>query len=169
MRMKRIAIGLLSLAVIGIYAQPSWAWLFHHCGGCKYSTYICCRPYNAFTPVCFGNITGIGCCPIALGCCQPPPPPPNFCCGPAMCDPCCDGGSCCSGPGMVLPPNTGNFTPPPPTPLPSSVSLWQPPRYPVGQPYNVQQVSYYPGYYPPYNPAYWPTPAAPMPNYWYGR
>jgi hypothetical protein len=175
MRMKRIAIALVSLAVIGVYAQPSWAWFLHRCCGCKYTTYICCRPYNAFTPVCFGNITGLGCCPVALNCCQQPQM--NCCqpswCGPSVCDSgCCDSGACYSH-SMPVP---GNFTPPPPMPVTGPVSYgWnQPAPYAMVPPYGmqqgVQQTSYYPPYYAPYNPGYyWPTAPAPMPNYWYGR
>jgi hypothetical protein len=175
MRIKRILVGLLSLAVVGLSVQPSFARLFHHCCGCGYSTYICCRPYNAFTPVCFGNITGLGCCPVALNCCQPSG-------GPSWYDSGC-GGACSASPSQSLP-TPGNFTPPPPTPMKGAVSYWwnqQEPYAMVPQamvpqammpqpmvlPYNVQQTSYYPGYY---NPGYyWPTAPAPMPNYWYGR
>src|SRR5205807_1538328 len=145
MSMKRTIIGLMSLAVIGICAQPSWAWLFHHCCGCRYSTYICCQPYNAFTPVCFGNITGLGCCPIAMNCCQQSAPPVFA--GPNFCDS-CDNGSCFDGPSYPAPgPGPGNFTPPPPTPVNGPVSYrWnQPAPYTMAQPYNIQQASYYRG------------------------
>jgi hypothetical protein len=176
MRMKQLAVGLLSLAAVGLFAQPSFAWLLHRCCGCKYSTYICCRPYNAFTPVCFGNITGLGCCPIALNCCQPSCPAPMY--SPTWGDSGCDGGACYGAPMQSLPmqslPVPGNFTPPPPTPMNGAVSyMWhQPQPYAMVPPYNynVQQTSYYPGYYPQYNPGYyWPTAPAPMPNYWQGR
>jgi hypothetical protein len=179
MRMKRMVVGLLSLAVVGLTAQPSFAWLLSRCCGCKYTTYICCRPYNAFTPVCFGNITGLGCCPVALNCCQPSGPP-SYPCG-ASCDSHCDvgasyGGYMNSTPMQSMPmqsmPAPGNFTPPPPTPMNGAVSYWwnqQQPYAMVPQyapQYGVQQT----GYYPPYNPGYyWPTAPAPMPNYWYGR
>jgi hypothetical protein len=29
--------------------------------------HICCKQYNAFTPVCFGNVNCIGCCPPSCG------------------------------------------------------------------------------------------------------
>src|SRR5262249_21364963 len=35
-----------------------------------YSTFICCRPYNAFSPVCYGSICCDGCCPLQT--CTPP-------------------------------------------------------------------------------------------------
>jgi len=173
--MKQIAVGLLSLAAIGLFAQPSFAWLMHRCCGCKYSTYICCQPYNAFTPVCFGNITGLGCCPVALNCCQPSCCQSNCgwqascgspCCGPSCCDSGCNSGTYYSGPSSYPLPVPGNFTPPPPTPMNGAVSYGWNQQYPMVPPYQVQQTSYY----PPYNPGYyWPTAPAPMPNYWYGR
>jgi hypothetical protein len=175
MRTKRILVAILSLAVVGLSAQPSFAWLLHRCCGCKYSTVICCQPYNAFTPVCFGNITGLGCCPIAMSCCQQGGPSLPYGAG---CDGQCDASY--SGPSTPVP---GNFTPPPPTPMKGAVSYWwnQPQTYAMAPqamlpqamvpqamvpPYSVQQTSYYPAYNPGY---YWPTAPAPMPNYWYGR
>src|SRR5260370_30639585 len=80
MRMKTIVIGLLSLGAFAASVQPVRAFLcWRHCC-CKYSTYICCRPYNAFTPTCYGSITCNGCCPMQFSnggpFCPPPLPPP---------------------------------------------------------------------------------------------
>src|SRR6185437_13302700 len=97
---KRILVGLLSVAALLVNSTVSYAWLFNHCCGCKYSMYICCRPYNAFTPVCSGNISCNGCCPMMGGCCPSPCMPscfsgcPSPCCPPCGPSSCCDSGCC---------------------------------------------------------------------------
>src|SRR5581483_2173642 len=110
MKRQHATLGLLSLAVLGICApQGSAFWFCKDRGYLKYSTYIVCRPYNAFSPICSGSITCDGCCPSFGGClpmggcgyspmCAPPmvtsplcfSPP---CCPspPVCCDPCATG------------------------------------------------------------------------------
>ena len=148
--MKRIFLALSSLAVIGISAQPSWAWLFHHCHGCKYSTYICCTPYNAFTPVCFGNINCCGCCPVANWGQQA--------CGPMGCASGFDGGGYLGQlpagaqlvPGQPAP---GMSTVPFQAPMPAPAPGVRPMGY--GGPMNPWPVMIQPtGYGPAYNPMY---------------
>ena len=149
--MKRniFALGLLSLACAAFFVGESQAWHFwhHH----RYATHITCRPYNAFTPMCWGNLTCDGCCP-------------SFGCGgnqmPMTMGAPCFGGACAAAPanGPVMPPAAGgpNFTPPPPMPLPMG------PNTTMYQPMNLSQVGYYPMYPQYYMPQY------PMPNYGYG-
>ncbi|MFN4259981.1 MAG: hypothetical protein ACK4RK_11865 [Gemmataceae bacterium] len=56
------------------------------CRGCRnsccYQYSVCCCPYNAFSPICCGNVCCKGCCPQP--CCPQP-----CCCDPCCCDPCC--------------------------------------------------------------------------------
>ena len=72
MKFTRWAVGLWSLTALLMLAGNADAWLFNHCGGCHgchshchhcYETHICCRAYNAFTPICWGNLYCDGCCP----------------------------------------------------------------------------------------------------------
>src|SRR5882724_5345371 len=100
--LKLSILGLLSLAALAATPSVSQAWgglwdCLCSCCGCnqldRCSTYICCRPYNAFTPVCFGSITCNGCAPIVMqppvvpncGGWMPPPPYAPYGCGPAGC------------------------------------------------------------------------------------
>jgi hypothetical protein len=67
MKSKLLVLSFLSLAGLAAGATPAQAWLFHHGHGIhRHSTVIICRPYNAFTPVCYGNLVCDGCCPIGL-------------------------------------------------------------------------------------------------------
>ncbi len=60
---KLLTASVLSIATLALVAGQAPAWsLLHHCH-CCYQYCICCRPYNAFSPVCFGNVNCIGCCP----------------------------------------------------------------------------------------------------------
>ncbi len=201
---KRILVSLLSVAALALNGPAAQAWFgFRHCCGCsKYSTYLCIRPYNAFSPVCCGSITATGCCPMfgGMGFGGPGYPPPsmpscfNSCCAPSYSSSgCCDSG-CLPPAGAVAPvpnpqgqslppspmpngPGGPTFTPPNPTPMPTSQHWQAPLPYNYGvvqtagyqQPYPVPQPAYYPGYYPGSYPGYYPmTPAYNVPNYWYG-
>src|SRR5271168_3906033 len=68
--MKRniLALGLLSLCCVALCAGSAHAlfdcWLPRH----RYVTHITCRPYNAFTPICWGNLVCDGCNPSPCGC-----------------------------------------------------------------------------------------------------
>ncbi|HZU37358.1 MAG TPA: hypothetical protein VFA18_15650, partial [Gemmataceae bacterium] len=69
---KLIVFASLSVAGLILSSSQASAWWCHHC--ChdnKCCTTICLRPYNAFTPVCCGNLSCNGCCPINMtqGCC----------------------------------------------------------------------------------------------------
>src|SRR5438067_10747813 len=85
----------LGLGAVGLSAGPASAHHLLKCHCYKKCACICCKPYNAFSPVVFGNFCFEGCCP-SFGCCQPPAPPPC----PEPCGGCADG-SCggCGGPG----------------------------------------------------------------------
>src|SRR4051794_41712875 len=105
---KILVLGLLSLTALSVLPQQLFA--FKRCWRCCRCTQrIIVRPYNAFTPVCCGSITGIGCNPLSLGCCAPGA---GFMgCGPGPCMPSCFTGGCCYG-GVGAPP--GALVPPPP-------------------------------------------------------
>jgi len=66
MKSKLFVCSLLSVVGLALAATPAWAFLrlFHKHGIHRHSTVIVCRPYNAFTPVCSGNIVCDGCCPF---------------------------------------------------------------------------------------------------------
>src|SRR5262249_25806429 len=112
---KLFAAGFLSLAMLGMANAPASAWFncchpWRCCGKCVQT--ICCRPYNAFTPVCFGTICCTGCCPLATCCPMPLTGPmdsiPGPSCafpgdGPGCFGPSCGGPSCgpdCGGGAM---------------------------------------------------------------------
>jgi hypothetical protein len=182
---KLLAVGFLSLAMLGVANAPAFAighlLHFHCCDRC--CSYICCRQYNAFTPVCFGNITCVGCCPFGNCGLQAPSfqsagYPGGDCCD-ACADGYCPGGSCGEGcVSSVLPPatnkkgtangNAPNFTPPMPTPvdgnpMPTSMlrqNYWGNRVMPAGY-----QPMYYPGYgYYPQMPMRYPTAPQPAMN-----
>ena len=94
MKFTRWADGLWSLTALLLLAGNADAWLFNHCHSCSgvgggfqplhpfrcchaFETHICVRPYNAFTPICWGNLYCDGCNPnpqgVASGCCIPTP------------------------------------------------------------------------------------------------
>lgn len=175
MKMKKIVIGLLGLAVVAAGVPQVQAWCCWRRCCCKYSTYICCKPYNAFTPCCYGSICCNGCCPMQFscgGCSSPCCPSP--CCGPTIVSSnCCDGGwghpvePAPFAPGYQPMPAPGpgpapNWVPPAPVPMVGQAPMWNMPA--------VQQTGYFPGYYPSYQPqAYWSTMPVAAPSYWYGR
>lgn len=77
---KLLALGLLSVAALGLATAPASAWwpCFPLCGSkccSKCCVPVCCRQYNAFSPPCcdtccpinFGG--GGGCCPSNQTCC----------------------------------------------------------------------------------------------------
>jgi hypothetical protein len=66
---KLLALGFLSLAALAWATAPASAWW--PCGKCcsKCCTTICVRQYNAFTPICCGNLCCTGCCPMTFGGC----------------------------------------------------------------------------------------------------
>ncbi len=166
MKRRSLIVSLLTVAVLGLSAHNVCAFFFLKHKLHKYSTYICCKPYNAFTPVCFGSVTCTGCCP-SFGCPQP-------CCPPAAAPyvtPPMGHGHChdCmashaphySAPSHPSneqsPPPAGNgkqpgFTPPAPTPV---AGMYRP---------GVHAANYRPAPYPMYgyNRAYRPNPYATM-------
>jgi hypothetical protein len=178
---KLLMLGLMSLVVLGGSAQEGWAW--GRCGCNKYTTTLCIRPYNAFSPVAYGSIVADGCMPINLyggqlgplgmgGCCAPP-----SCFGPNYGGGCCSSGCCENGclpapgsfanaptmqvtPGQQMPQGQPGqpFTPPAPTPVPVGQSSYMVPMQPtMGYGYGpIQPAGYVPGYQPMYNPYYNP-------------
>jgi hypothetical protein len=178
---KLIILGIFSLGLVGLWAQRGEAGLFD-CWHChrkcdRFSTHITIRQYNAFSPVCSGNVFCQGCTPsccfagIGGGCCPPLPPmmPPAFCPFPPMFPPfhhgmeppTCFNSGCCDTP--CLPPPHGNPPTPPHQPhpaVPADPNFNPPPPTPLpamshqyapaANPF--QTVGYYQGGYPYYYP-----------------
>lgn len=184
MKRKILALGLFSLCSLAVFAgesqaffgllspyHPSSLWHKHN----RYVTHITCRPYNAFTPICWGNLVCDGCvpspCGVASGCLPMTmgvPPWAQASCGPYM------GGGCAPDfshatdmpPVHTMPAPAPGFTGPPPQPLPPGHTM---------MPYTgVSQANYYPMYMPTYPNYYMPTyynpyqAWQPNPYYWYG-
>src|SRR2546423_62662 len=76
MKRKILALGLFSLCCLALFTgesraffgllspyHPSSLWHRHN----RYVTHITCRPYNAFTPICWGNLVCDGACPSPCG------------------------------------------------------------------------------------------------------
>lgn len=179
MKSKILALAMLSVVGWAASATDARAFGLFPCFHRGYSVIIC-RPYNAFTPMCYGNIVCDGCCPtLSCNSCGFVPGAPIQSCLPMM----CSNGSCealpaATGPAKSVPapgqaapmpmPMGPTFTPPMPTPAPNQTSMyWNP------QAYGVQTAGYNPGYYPTYpmnyNPYYnYPmVPSVPAPYYWY--
>ena len=160
---RKILLRIVQPLQLGFLRRESQAWLlqcFHHH---KYTTQITCRPYNAFTPICWGNLTCDGCCP-SFGCGGNQMPmmmgAPYACAAPMY------GNGCVAGnmPNSAPMPPVNNFTPPMPMPVTPGTTMY---------PYQgVSQANFYPpqAYYPSmptyYNPyaGYYPAP-----YYWYAR
>jgi hypothetical protein len=91
---KLLFVALLSLAGVGLTSGQASAWLFcHHC--CSGSATLCIKPYNAFSPSCFGTIACDGCFPVNFG--NHGPCGPYGPCGAGGCGaggPACGGGWC---------------------------------------------------------------------------
>lgn len=171
---RKIAFGLFSLCTLALFATESQAWCLFRCH--KYTTQITCRPYNAFTPICWGNLTCDGCCPnpcgVAGGCLPMNMGAPPWASGAGP----CFGGAC--GHNAMVPapaPANNQFTPPMPMPLPMGPNTTMYPYQGVSQanfypqPYYPQ--AYYPQSYYPYAPMYYypNTAYQPMPYYWHGQ
>jgi len=192
MKIRILALAVLSL--VGWALSTSNASAFCLLPNCFHKNYsvIICRPYNAFTPMCYGNVVCDGCCPSPYcggGACQPPiqrclPPIYNTgCCDTS----CCDNGCCyngylpsapayaAAGPAMMMPP-PGMQMPgmqplpsmQPPVPMPNNQEFTPPPPTPAPNPvYNQTSMRWNPqgNYVQPagYYPGYYP--AYPM-NYY---
>jgi hypothetical protein len=170
----------LALLACGMTATPSFAHAFglftcHGCcrGCCKRGCMtFCCRQYNAFTPVCCGNICCDGCLPFGGGAGGGGPGP--LACGPGGCDGGYDGVSELPAGAQPAAPAAGPALPTKPMPTGSTSMYQAAPGYGA-----VQSAGYYPGYGYRYPAAYGPasgygpmvTPAFnPMavPAYWNG-
>ena len=165
--MKRniLALSLLSLCTLALFSGSVDAWCFHK----HHTTRITCRPYNAFTPICWGNLVCDGCCPspcgVASGCmpmqmgfgggCGLPYMAGGYAPAPA------------SATDRPMPDiRSTPYTPPMPMPVPSGPNVSMNPYQGVAQAnYNPYPPMYYmPIYYTPYQ-GY----SQPMPYYWYGN
>jgi hypothetical protein len=185
---KILLLSLFSLGVLGVVAHTGEAGLLRHlCGHCdsKFSTYICMRQYNAFTPICSGNLTCHGCCPMTFCGGMPPMPnpymggcmpPPMMCAPPPMVPPyCCTTGGCCDAECLPPPvtaynghygvpapvdPGSHGFSPVPAPVNPGSQGFTPPAPSPLPQ---MSYMGMNPGYmnnvqpvgYYPYNPYYY--------------
>jgi hypothetical protein len=184
MKRKILALGLYSLCCLALFTSESNAFfgLFSHHN--RYVTTITCRPYNAFTPICWGNLVCDGCCPnpcgVASGCLPTSMGIPPWAYSYGMGHGLASGGGCCVGdscgasdmPAAAPVRPQPSFTPPMPMPMPGGPGMTM---YPQPQPQQgVSQANYYPqpmyapqyypGYYPMYNPYMQQAP-----SYWYGR
>jgi hypothetical protein len=176
MKRKMLALGCLSVCWVAMFAMDCQAWHCRH----KCAMHITCRPYNAFTPICWGNITCDGCCPSPCGVAGGQVPMMGqLGCGVAGYGmPYATGFGAASATDMrpMMPPaQSAPFVPPVPMPVGPNTTMVPPgavaqANYPMYAPqYYVPQ--YYPYYVPTYATPYmgWPT-AQPMPYYWgYGR
>lgn len=178
---KCILAGLVALAAFTVTTESASAGpLLNRWRNRNHSTYICVRPYNAFTPVAHGRIHATGVCPVTL---TPPsyfPPPyaPSCFAGPAlgpMYAPFCGQEGDCHGAPIFVPgdptPHGPTFTPPAPTPINPSSFQW-PGHYGYGvirtSAYQPNYYGAYPQYYPPQNLSASPWMGCTVPNYWYG-
>jgi hypothetical protein len=195
MKRKILAVGVLSLCCLGLAAGESQAFFgmfnpwnpYSYCNRHnRYVTQITCRPYNAFTPIAWGNLVCDGCvpnpCGVASGCLPlTMGPPPWACpgnCGPSGCGMpymgggCGSGGCCASDMGPMMSSAPMMSSPPSyPMPMPQDNrgpgGFQGPMPMPVGPnttmmyPPNagVAQANYQPAYYPMPYPNYY------MPNY----
>ena len=171
---KFLTSALLGLASLGLALPTASAGtfgLFPHCGFCcrKCCTF-CVRPYNAFSPVCSGNICLDGIYPFASGYPGAGGQYLNY-----NGVPCCSAPVDCDGTCMDQQPDGT------PTPIQAGASVFAN-QYPVQAPAGpamgsptwqgypqppVQPTGYNPGYYPGYNYGYPPVaPAGAV--YYYG-
>lgn len=186
MKAKILALGLFSLCATMFMAQSAQAWGLCHDWCHRYVTKITCRPYNAFTPICWGNLVCDGCVPNPCGVAGGFMPL-NFGVPPWACNACtqgaCVGGFCGDSgfasdmPINVTPgapaPGTPTFQGPqpnfnPPMPMPTGPNTTMYPMMPMP----VSQANYYPMPMPHYNPGYaipmgYNPYMQPMPYYWY--
>jgi hypothetical protein len=184
---KLLFLGLLSLSMVFSTTPGAQAWFDccrSHCCS-KYSTKLCIRPYNAFSPVAYGTIVGEGCMPINVFGGQLPPMPRSYmgmggmgmgmdggCCAAPSCftSGCCEGGCLPPAgsfttspqqmvPGQAMPTTPGpQFNPPNPQPLNQGMYM-MPMQTPMGYNYGygpVQPASYQ---QPLVNPYYYSMPA----------
>jgi hypothetical protein len=174
--MKRhiYTVGLFGLCCLALLTSTSVATSGFGCWGCHHNrcvTHITCRPYNAFTPICWGNLVCDGCCPSPCGSggCMPMgcgmPSYAGMGCGMPCMGPSCSPQQGYAGdmaPAQPMPNiRTTPFTPPMPMPSGPGTTM----VYPYN---NVSQANYYqyvPQYYPNY---YTPNYYQPAPYYWYG-
>jgi hypothetical protein len=191
---KLLFLGLLSAAALGAFAPESQAWCLgcwrdRHCCS-RYSTRLCIRPYNAFSPVAYGNIVADGCMPVNVfggqlpGMGMPSVFGPGFgggCCTSGCCVPGCGDSGCLPAPGgFASAPQQGvpgqplpqgqpgqQFAPPNPQPLGQTRFLMPPavPAYGYGYA-PVQPVGYY---VPMATPQYMYGYGYQAPSYWYGQ
>jgi len=183
--MKRniLALGFFSLCCLALFTGESNAFfglLSHHPSSLwhrhnRYVTTITCRPYNAFTPIAWGNLVCDGCnpnpCGVASGCLPMsmgiPPWAYQYGMGHGVGPGCCVGDACGAGdmPAIRTQPS---FTPPMPMPAAPGTTMYPPMPQGVSQanyyPQPMYAPQYYPGYYPAYNPY-----MQQVPSYWYGQ
>ncbi len=166
---KLLLVAALSAGAIALTAGQASAFfgLFKHCCG-KNCANFCVKPYNAFSPVCFGSLCFDGCGPCFT---QSPGPPPGY---QYPHDAHCHDGACypdhlpphhatVQPGGNTAAPGAGapQFMPPAPTPVPNGAGAHLMPYWAP-----VQPVNYPYGYVPAV-----PMNYAPMnvPGYWYGQ
>ena len=169
-------LGLATVALTPARSQAKTFGLFYggHC--CCSQCNFCVRPYNAFTPVCCGNIT-------CMGCCMPFAPQPGYgglgysggdFAGPGCPAPGCDGdtivGQVQTLPALPPPPAPGGpqTAQPTPAPAPSQPAIITPvPGTSMApNPSGAVQANYRAASAPIYNPAAYYTYYGTVPYYW---
>jgi hypothetical protein len=189
---KLFAVVVSSVAGLGLAAGQAAAWFHDCCCNKCCCTTICLRQYNAFTPICCGQISCDGCCPLTFGgfCNNQPPAQPHGCAtcggyGYGGAHP--DFGHGSYGPGAPATGHDGNGPPtPPPANLqpapPATMPGVNPPGYrapmpsplenaaPLGTGPTTQRWTNPTGQvqYAGYQPAYYPAGYAPMAPAYYG-
>jgi hypothetical protein len=167
-------LGLAMMALMPALSHAKTFGLFTGCGLCCCSKCtFCVRPYNAFTPVCCGNITCMGCMPFA--------PQSNYG-GFGYSD--CAGSGCAADYGgetivgqvRTLPPLTlPGGTPtaqPAPAPAPGqqpAITTPVPGTSLAPNPSGAVQANYRPTSVPAYNPAAYYTYYGSVPYYWIAK
>jgi hypothetical protein len=170
-------LGFAAIALTPALSRAGTFGLFTGCGCCCSKCEFCVRPYNAFTPVCCGNITCMGCMPFYstqnygglngydTGCPDTTYGANDSCAAPRT-------PSTATGQGQALPPLQA---PPASSPTTVPAPIPQAPTTTPGSPsYLVNpnatiQAEYRPLYVPTYNPYLYYNYYAPMgqtPYYW---
>jgi hypothetical protein len=171
-------LGIVGLVGLNTFAQEAqaWGWLRDKCCCSKFTTTLCIKPYNAFSPVAYGTIVGDGCMPVNVFGGYAGQQPSSF--APGCCSSGCCGGGCLPAPGGVMsgpiqmlpgqPMPSMQFAPPAPGPIQQSSQMFMVPA--AGYGYSgIQPVGYQPAVNPYINMGYYGQQPGQVPSYWYGR
>jgi hypothetical protein len=194
---KVLCLGLLSFATLAVVVQDASAWFFPCCRNLccrdwccnRCTTTLCMRPYNAFSPVAYGNICADGCMPINIyGGCLPRQMGASCYAGGGYGYGCgygqgCYTNGCCDAGALPAPGSFATMTPmgvpvqvvpaqpqvTPTQPMPTGMpgQQFQPPATQPLNPTSYMMPMY--GYGAVQPVGYYPGYYTQMPSYWYGR